>query len=68
VEGNNIAAISGANTGSVVDVAVSGNGVFTLYLVNAVTCSDSSSCSFDAYYTDTARVDTSHCTCTAGGR
>ena len=66
VSGSSVAEISGSNTSSTVDIQIKGNGSFTLNLVNGVTCSDSSSCSYYAYYTDTAHVDSSHCTCTAG--
>jgi hypothetical protein len=64
--GSSVAEISGSNSSSTVDIQIKGNGSFTLNLVNGVTCNDSSSCSYYAYYTDSAHVDSAHCTCTAG--
>src|SRR3712207_6595546 len=63
VSGNDIAAIIVSSTGSTVNVSLSGSGSFTLQLINTVTCSDGSSCSYYAYHTETVTTTSKKCTC-----
>lgn len=58
VSGSSVAQINGSNFGSTVNISIIDSGQFTLNLVNEVTCSDSSTCSYSTDFTDTARVDT----------